>query len=71
MFNELPLSVMSAREESGHAVLCSHRRHALPSNWPSPISRFLDSSPARPRAPKPSAGHAHNCTRGSGGQFAA
>ena len=71
MFNELPLSALSLREESGHVVLCSHRRHALPANWPSPISRFLDSSPARPRAPKPSASHASDRRREAGGQVAA
>lgn len=70
MFNE-PLSALSLREEAGHTVLCSHRRHALPANWPSPISRFMDSSPARPRVPTPSAGHAHHRARGAGGQVTA
>ena len=71
MFKELPLSALSNREEAGHAMLGSHRRHALPSDWPSPISRFLDPSPTRPRAPKPSAGHAHDRARGASGQVAA
>lgn len=40
--HEIPLSSierLSSNEESG--VLMQHRRHQLPSNWPSPVLRFM------------------------------
>jgi hypothetical protein len=59
MSREIPfsqLSHLSDHAESGGVVACyvTHRRHQVPRDWPSAVSRFLDPGPAR-CAPMPTA----------------
>ena len=48
-FREIPISSidLSQAEEAG---LVQHRRHTIPSDWPSPVSRFLAPQEVRLRA---------------------
>jgi hypothetical protein len=49
LFREIPFSCidLSQAEEAG---LVQHRRHTLPRDWPSPVSRFLAPQETRLRA---------------------
>ena len=63
---EIPLSAVSLTEREATGMLIMHRSQPLPRSWPSPISRFLDPTPAMGK-PQPSAGHASTRSRGQGG----
>ena len=50
---QLSATALTPAAEAGYF---DRRQHQLPRDWPSPITRFLDSGPSRHPAPKPSAG---------------